>query len=58
VYLYDGLTEREVDSALDTQFPRIQNMTFVGTAKTDERCQIGQCIKGSGSCGNYGEHHG
>jgi hypothetical protein len=37
VYIYDGLTEREVDTALETQFPRIQNMMFVGTVKTDER---------------------
>jgi hypothetical protein len=58
VYIYDGLTEREVDTALDTRFPRIQNMMFVGTVKTDARgepmkdVRSGQYIQESGSCGN------
>ncbi len=30
VVIYDGLDERLVDSALDTQFGRMQNMMFVG----------------------------
>jgi hypothetical protein len=37
VYVYDGLSEREVDTALKIHFPRIQNMMFVGTVKTDAR---------------------
>jgi hypothetical protein len=58
VYIYDGLTEREVDTALNTQFPRIQNMMFVGTVKTDTRgeplqdAESGQPIQESGGCGN------
>jgi hypothetical protein len=36
VYIYDGLTDREVNAALNTQFPRIENMMFVGTKKTDK----------------------
>jgi hypothetical protein len=58
VYIYDGLTEREVDTALDTQFPRVQNMMFVGTVKTDTRGEplhdidSGQVIQESGGCGN------
>ena len=57
VYIYDGLTEREVDTALDTQFPRIQNMMFVGTVKTDTSGKAlqdpvsGQSIQESGGCG-------
>jgi hypothetical protein len=35
VYIYDGLTEKEVDTGLDSNFDRIQNMMFVGTVKTD-----------------------
>lgn len=30
VYIYDGLTELEVDTALNTHFSRIQHMMFVG----------------------------
>jgi len=58
VYIYDGLTEREVDAALETQFARIQNMMFVGTVKTDARgkplqdAESGQYIQESGSCGD------
>lgn len=33
VYIYDGLSEREVESALDTHFERIERMMFVGTVK-------------------------
>jgi len=56
VYIYDGLTEREVDTVLDTQFFRIQNMMFVGTLKTDPRGEplqdsvFGQPIQESGGC--------
>jgi len=58
VYIYDGLTEREVDVALETQFPRIQNMMFVGTVKTDARgeplqdAESGKYVQESGGCGN------
>jgi hypothetical protein len=58
VYIYDGLTEREVDTALDTQFPRIQNMMFVGTVKTDTHgeplhdSESGEPVQESGDCGN------
>ena len=33
VYIYDGLTDREVDQALSTQFDRIEYMMFTGTRK-------------------------
>ena len=39
VYVYDGLTDRQVDEALTTHFDRIQNMMFVGTVKTDSSGQ-------------------
>jgi hypothetical protein len=58
VYIYDGLTEREVDTALKTQFPRIQNMMFVGTLKTDthgeplQDAASGRYVQESGGCGN------
>jgi hypothetical protein len=58
VYIYEGLTEREVDDALETQFPRIQNMMFVGTVKTDARgeplqdAESGKYVQESGGCGN------
>ena len=34
VYIYDGLTDREVDQALSAHFDRIEFMMFVGTQKT------------------------
>jgi len=34
VYIYDGLTDREVDQALSAHFKRIEYMMFVGTRKT------------------------
>jgi hypothetical protein len=55
VYIYDGLTDREVDTALKTQFPRIQNMMFVGTVKTGARgepVQDAGYVKESGGCGD------
>jgi hypothetical protein len=58
VYIYDGLTEREVDTALNTQFSRIQNMMFVGTVKTDthgeplQDAESGEPVQESGGCGN------
>jgi hypothetical protein len=58
VYIYDRLTGREVDTALDTQFSRIENMMFVGTVKTDPRgeplqeAKSGQYIQESGGCGD------
>jgi hypothetical protein len=35
VIIYDGLDERLVDSALDTQFGRVENMMFVGVRHTE-----------------------
>ena len=34
VYIYDGLTDREVDQALSAHFDRIEYMMFLGTRKT------------------------
>ncbi len=35
VYIYDGLTDRDVDLALNRHFDRIEYMMFVGTRRTD-----------------------
>jgi hypothetical protein len=40
VYIYDGLTDREVDQALDRHFDRIQYMMFLGTLRTDPAGEI------------------
>lgn len=56
VYIYDRLTQKEVDTALDRQFDRIQNMMFVGTVRTDSRGEplrdaaTGRPIQESGGC--------
>lgn len=34
IYIYDGLTDKQVDHALDRHFDRIENMMFMGTVKT------------------------
>ena len=34
VYIYDGLSDREVDHALSAHFDRIEYMMFVGTRKS------------------------
>lgn len=58
VYIYDGLTDREVDEALDSHFDRIQSMMFVGTIRTDAQGQqsvdsgTGEPMQESGGCGN------
>ena len=56
VYIYDGLTEWEVETSLDTNFDRIQHMMFMGTVRTDASGQplrdtaTGQLIQESGGC--------
>jgi len=56
VYIYDGLTDREVETALNAHFGRIQNMMFVGTVKTakgaepSQHDEPGQLIQESGGC--------
>ncbi|MGA7178137.1 MAG: hypothetical protein WBX11_00925 [Thiobacillaceae bacterium] len=58
VYIYDGLTDREVDQALDKNFDRIESMMFVGTVKTDKQgdpvinSATGQPMQESGGCDN------
>lgn len=36
IYIYDSLTDRVVNQAMDQQFDRVQNMMFVGTIVTDD----------------------
>jgi hypothetical protein len=56
VYIYDGLTDREVETALDAHFGRIQYMMFVGTVKTGKAAEPsqhddpGQPIQESSGC--------
>ncbi len=57
VYIYDGLTELEVDTSLNVHFDRIPYMMFVGTVKTDAQGEplydkaSGEVIRESGGCG-------
>jgi hypothetical protein len=61
VYVYDGLTDREVEEALDRHFGRIQYMMFVGTKKTDKQGKLkldsatGQVMQESGGCSTSAE---
>lgn len=58
VYVYDGLTDREVERALNEHFGRIEFMMFMGTTKTDERGQVlkdaetGKPLQESNGCSN------
>lgn len=36
VYIYEGLTDHQVEQALDRNFERIEYMLFLGTRRTDE----------------------
>jgi hypothetical protein len=36
VMIYEGLTDRQVAQAMDTQFSRIESMMFIRTVITDE----------------------
>jgi len=36
IFIYDGLKEEDVDSAMDSQFSRIENMMFIRTRITTE----------------------
>lgn len=55
IYIYDGLTDRQVDNALDRHFDRIENMMFMGTVKTSpsgdaQRDERGNVATESGGC--------
>ncbi|NWG39463.1 MAG: hypothetical protein HXY27_05805 [Hydrogenophilaceae bacterium] len=55
IYIYDGLTDKEVDHALDRHFDRIENMMFMGTIKTlptgdIQRDEKGNAVTESGGC--------
>jgi len=58
VYIYDGLTEPEVERGLNAHFDRIQHMMFMGTVKTGgggeplRDSATGQFIQESGGCSN------
>ena len=57
VFIYDGLTDRQVDQALDAHFARIEYMMFVGTVKTDATGEARHDEQGnvqteSGGCGS------
>ena len=56
VYIYEGLTDRQVEDALSTQFERIEYMLFLGTKRTDAsgaalRKEDGTVAKESADCG-------
>ena len=47
VYIYDGLTDREVDQALDAHFDRIESMMFMGTRRTEPTGQVSTDANGA-----------
>ena len=56
VYIYEGLTDRQVDDAMSRHFDRIEYMLFLGTRRTDESGRIlrkedGSAAKESSDCG-------
>lgn len=47
VMIYDGLTDRQVDRALNSQFERIDRMMFVRTIQTDATGEAARDPKGA-----------
>ena len=40
IYIYDGLTDRDIQEAMNEEFERVENMMFIRTRKTDETGQV------------------
>ncbi|WP_295882450.1 hypothetical protein [uncultured Thiohalocapsa sp.] len=40
IYIYDGLTDMDVQRALNEEFERVDNMMFIRTRKTDESGEV------------------
>lgn len=40
VMIYDGITDREIERAMEEQFNRVQAMMFVNVVKTDEAGEV------------------
>jgi hypothetical protein len=56
VYIYEGLSDRQVEDAISRHFDRIEYMLFLGTKRTDEsgkvlRKEDGTAAKESADCG-------
>jgi len=56
VYIYEGLSDRQVEDAMSRHFDRIEYMLFLGTKRTDEsgkvlRKEDGTAAKESADCG-------
>lgn len=57
VYIYEGLTDREVDQALGTHFDRIEHMMFLGTRRTDTTGTVSNNADGSPATESSGCGH-
>jgi len=56
VYIYEGLTDRQVEDAMSRHFDRIEYMLFLGTKRTDQAGNVlqkpdGTAAKESADCG-------
>jgi hypothetical protein len=40
IYIYDGLTDRDVQRAMNEEFERVENMMFIRTRKTDDTGEL------------------
>jgi hypothetical protein len=47
VMIYDGMTEEEVDFAMEHQFDRIENMMFINTKR---RTETGEYVEDDDDC--------
>jgi hypothetical protein len=40
IYIYEGLSEADIDRAMDEEFERVENMMFIRVKKTDQNGEV------------------
>lgn len=40
IFIYEGLTDRDVDNAMEREFDRIEHMMFIRVKKTDAKGEV------------------
>jgi hypothetical protein len=40
IFIYEGLTDRDVEQAMEAEFDRVEHMMFIRLKKTDEKGEV------------------